>query len=148
MNLAILPSKPSKVILFKASMSFILRNCTHQSLCPALAWKKPAPFINSFTEFQNATFSWEEIFHPETLKILRNKSRFHILETYSSYYGLCFTMQKLYQEKVSDYSFTMAVNGSLDYNYYLHNPYENEYLLMSVYPYEGNGILTHFEFNF
>ena len=57
-------------------------------------------------------------------------------------------MQKLYQEKVSDYSFTMAVNGSLDYNYYLHNPYENEYLLMSVYPYEGNGILTHFEFNF
>ena len=67
MNLAILPSKPSKVILFKASMSFILRNCTHQSLCPALAWKKPAPFINSFTEFQ----------------------------TYSFYYGLCFTMQKL-----------------------------------------------------
>ena len=60
---------PSKVILFKASMSFILRNCTHQSLCPALAWKKPAPFINSFTEFQNATFSWEEIFHPETLEI-------------------------------------------------------------------------------
>ena len=118
------------------------------TLCPAVAWKKPAPFINSFTEFQNATFSWEEIFHPETLKILRNKSRFHILETYSSYYGLCFTMQKLYQEKVSDYSFTMAVNGSLDYNYYLHNPYENEYLLMSVYPYEGNGILTHFEFNF
>ena len=65
------------------------------TLCPAVAWKKPAPFINSFTEFQNATFSWEEIFHPETLKILRNKSRFHILETYSSYYGLCFTMQKL-----------------------------------------------------
>ena len=54
------------------------------TLCPAVAWKKPAPFINSFTEFQNATFSWEEIFHPETLKILRNKSRFHILETYSS----------------------------------------------------------------
>ena len=49
------------------------------TLCPAVAWKKPAPFINSFTEFQNATFSWEEIFHPETLKILRNKSRFHIL---------------------------------------------------------------------
>ena len=105
------------------------------TLCPAQAWKKPAPFINA-TEFQNATFSWEEIFHPETLKNLRNKSRFHIIETYSSYYGLCFTMQKLYKEKVSDYSFTMAVNGSLDYNYYLHNPYENEYLLMSVYPYE------------
>ena len=66
MNLAILPSKPSKVILFKASMSFILRNCTHQSLCPALAWKKPAPFINSFTEFQtlgNLFFLLWIVFH-------------------------------------------------------------------------------------
>ena len=40
------------------------------------------------------------------------------------------------QEKVSDYSFQIVVNDSMDYNYYLHEPNENEWLLMSVYPYE------------
>ena len=37
---------------------------------------------------------------------------------------------------MSDYSFQIVVNDSMDYNYYLHEPNENEWLLMSVYPYE------------
>ena len=46
-------------------------------------------------------------------------------------------MQKLTPERVSDYSFQIVVNNTVDYIYYLHEPYENEYLFMSVYPHEG-----------
>ena len=47
-------------------------------------------------------------------------------------------MQKLTPEKVADYSFQIVVVNSMDYIYYLHEPDENEYLFMSVYPYRGN----------
>ena len=46
-------------------------------------------------------------------------------------------MQKLTPEKVADYSFQIVVVNSMDYIYYLHEPDENEYLFMSVYPYRG-----------
>ena len=45
-------------------------------------------------------------------------------------------MQNLKPQKLSDYSFKFVVNRSMDYNYYLHEPLENEWLFMSVYPYE------------
>ena len=87
--------------------------------------------------FWNNTYSWEEIFHPQTLKVLKNESLYNVTQTYASYYGLCFTMQKLTPERVSDYSFQIVVNNTVDYIYYLHEPYENEYLFMSIYPHEG-----------
>ena len=99
------------------------------------AWKKLGPFINE-EDFRKSVYTAEEIFHPETLAILRNKSMFDFQEQYSSYYGLCFTMQNLKPQKISDYSFQFVVNRSIDYTYYLHEPLENEWLFMSVYPYE------------
>ena len=105
------------------------------SLWPGTAWKKIGPFRNDH-DFNESTYTWGEIFHPDTLKVLRNESLYTIKVQYASYYGLCFVLQKLTPEKVSDYSFQIVVNDTLDYNYYLHEPYENEYLLMSVYPYE------------
>ena len=105
------------------------------TLCPGPAWKEAGPFLNE-EHFKNSTYSEEEIFHPETLEILRNKSLFNYQQQYASYYGLCFVIQMLSPVKVSDYSFQIVVNSSLDYNYYLHDPNENEWLLMSVYPYE------------
>ena len=105
------------------------------TLCPGPAWKSPGPFLSE-EKFLENTFSWEEIFHPQTLTLLRNEALFEIRETYSSYYGMCFTFRKLTPEKVADYSFQVVVNESLDYIYYLHEPKENEYLFMSVYPYE------------
>ena len=105
------------------------------TFCPATAWKKIGPFRNN-QEFEESTYTWDEIFHPDTLAVLRNESLYNIKVQYASYYGLCFVLQKLKPEKVSDYSFQIVVNDTLDYNYYLHEPQENEYLLMSVYPYE------------
>ena len=70
------------------------------------------------------------------MEALRNHSLFTFKSQYSSYYGLCYTLQKLAPEQVSDYSFQIVVNKSMDYNYYLHEPHENEWLYMSVYPYE------------
>ena len=105
------------------------------TLCPGTAWKKSGPFLSQ-EDFQKSTYSWEEIFHPLTLKAFRNESLFKIKTQYASYYGLCFVIEKLKKEKVSDYSFQIVVNETLDYNYYLHEPFENEYLLESVYPYE------------
>ena len=55
-------------------------------------------------------------------------------------------MQKLTPEKVADYSFQIVVVNSMDYIYYLHEPDENEYLFMSVYPYRGKFFLI-FSYN-
>lgn len=105
------------------------------TLCTGPAWKKSGPFLSQ-KAFENSTYTWDEIFHPITLTALRNESLFKIQTQYASYYGLCFVIQKLNPEKVSDYSFQIVVTDKMDYNYYLHEPYENEYLLESVYPYE------------
>ena len=106
------------------------------TLCPGPAWKASGPFKNS-EEFKQKTYSWEEVFHPKTLKALQNQSLFTISQTYASYYGLCFTLEKLTEEEVADYSFQIVVINTMDYMYYLHEPDENEYLFMSVYPYRG-----------
>ena len=105
------------------------------TLCPGPAWKAPGPFVNE-EQFARSTYSKEEIFHPKTLEAFKNESLFIFKEQYASYYGLCFVIQKLTPEKVSDYSFQIVVNDTIDYNYYLHEPLENEWLFMSVYPYE------------
>lgn len=105
------------------------------TLCPGEAWKSSGPFLND-DHFKRSTFTAEEIFHPKTLEALRNESLFIFKEQYASYYGLCFVLQKLTPEKISDYSFQIVINSSMDYSYYLHEPFENEWLFMSVYPYE------------
>ena len=93
------------------------------------------PFLND-EHFANSTFKAEEIFHPKTLELFKNDKIFVFKEQYSSYYGLCFVIQKLTPEKISDYSTQLVVNNAMDYNYYLHESFENEWLLMNVYPYE------------
>ena len=105
------------------------------TLCPGPAWKSPGPFLSQ-EHFEKSTYAAEEIYHPDILKMLRNESAFTFKKQYSLYYGLCYTLQKLAPEMVSDYSFQIVVNDSLDYNFYLHEPHENEWLFMNVYPYE------------
>ncbi len=82
------------------------------TICPGTAWKYPGPFIND-KALKDATYSWEEIFHPQTLSKLRNKSFFNLSETFSSYYGLCFTLQNLVKEKIADYSFQIVLNNAI-----------------------------------
>ena len=105
------------------------------TICPGEAWKSSGPFLNE-DHFDRSTFKAEEIFHPKTLEMLQNDALFVFKEQYASYYGLCFVIQKLTPEKISDYSFQLVVNNTMNYYFYLHEPYENEWLLMSVYPYE------------
>ena len=82
------------------------------TFCAGKAWKNPGPFLSESDYLKNI-YTWEELFHPKTLESLRNESLYKIKETYASYYGLCFTMQKLTLEKVSDYSFQIVVNRSM-----------------------------------
>ena len=108
------------------------------TLCPGEAWKSSGPFKND-EHFDRSTFKAEEIFHPKTLEMLRqNENRFLFKEQYATYYGLCFVIQKLTSEKISDYSTVIAVNNTMNYYFYMHEPFENEWLYMSVYPYEVN----------
>ena len=102
-----------------------------------MIWKHipTGPFLND-EHFAYSTFKAEELFHPKTLELFKNDIVFVFKEQYSSYYGLCFVIQKLTPEKISDYSFQMVVNNTMDYNYYMHETFENEWLLMNVYPYE------------
>ena len=105
------------------------------TFCPGEAWKSSGPFLND-EEFDRSTFKKEEIFHPKTLELLQNDNLFVFKEQYATYYGLCFVIQKLTAEKISDYSTQLVVNNTMNYYFYLHEPFENEWLYMSVYPYE------------
>ena len=96
---------------------------------------KLGPFLNR-EHLQNSSYSAEELFHPRTLKKLQNKSLYNFKEQYSSYYGLCFVIEKLAAEGVSDYSFEVVVNDEMDYNCMLSEPDENEWMFMSVFPYD------------
>ena len=82
------------------------------TLCPAPAWKSAGPFLSEEMFLENK-YTWEEIFHPQTLSTLKNQSLFVIKETYAYYYGGCFTIQKLTPEKVSDYSFQIVLNNTI-----------------------------------
>ena len=92
------------------------------------AWKASGPFLNE-EHFKKSTYSEEEIFHPKTLEALRNESLFIFKQQYASYYGLCFVMQKLTPEKISDYSFQVVVNGSIGivfiFSFYVFRPISN-----------------------
>ena len=82
------------------------------TFCPATAWKFSPPFLTE-KDFQNSIYSWEEVFHPKTLEILRNGTIFSIKMTYAAYYGMCFTIEKLYDEPVMDWSKKLFMNKSL-----------------------------------
>lgn len=82
------------------------------SLCPIPALKAEGSFYNT-TAFEENVFTWEEIFHPQVLRSLKNSSLFRTKLSFSSYQGRCFTIQKLRAEKVADYSFQLVLNNSL-----------------------------------
>ena len=105
------------------------------TLCPGDGWKSTGPFKND-DQFENSFFKAEEIFHPKTLEYLNNDQIIKFQEQYSSYYGVCFVIEKLTLEKISDYGFQIVLNNTMDYNYMMHDMFENEWLLMNVYPYE------------
>ena len=88
------------------------------TFCPAPAYKKPGPFLSE-KEFIENKFTLEELFHPLVLEKLKNESLFEVKETYAAYYGLCYTIQKLTAEKISDYSFQFVLNNTIgEMNFY------------------------------
>ena len=97
------------------------------TFCPAPAYKKPGPFLSE-KEFIENKFTLEELFHPLVLEKLKNESLFEVKETYAAYYGLCYTIQKLTAEKISDYSFQFVLNntiGEMNFYFFMEN-IENE----------------------
>ena len=44
------------------------------TFCPGPAWKASGPFLSE-EEYIKNKYHWDEIFHPVTLKALRNKAR-------------------------------------------------------------------------
>ena len=55
---------------------------------------KLGPFLNR-EHLQNSSYSAEELFHPRTLKKLRNNSLYNFKEQYSSYYGFTVRLEWL-----------------------------------------------------
>ena len=88
------------------------------TICPAPAYKSNAPFLSPFEYLENK-FTWEETFHQKTLENLKNDSLFKIKRTYAAYYGLCFTIQKLTAEKISDFSFQFVINNTIGKNLHI-----------------------------
>jgi hypothetical protein len=82
------------------------------TFCPAPAYKVPGPFLSE-NDFLKNKFTLEELFHPMVLEKLRNQSLFKVKETYAAYYGICYTIQKLTAEKISDYSLQYPLNNTI-----------------------------------
>ena len=82
------------------------------TLCPAPAYKTNGPYLTP-NEFLKNKYTWEDIFHEKTLIKLQNDSLFKIKETFAAYYGICFTVQKLTKEKISDYSVPILLNNTI-----------------------------------
>ena len=105
------------------------------TICPGPGYKVLGPFMNK-EQLLSSSYSAEELFHPKTLTRLRNTSLYNFKQQYSSYRGLCYVIQKLTAEGISEFSFEIVINDQIDYNCMLHEPDENEWLFMNVYPYD------------
>ena len=69
--------------------------------------------------FVNNTFNIEDIFDKETLRDLKNNSLFHVIETYSLFYGRCFTICYLKQATNNSNTSTYFSNRTVNTKYEL-----------------------------
>jgi hypothetical protein len=106
------------------------------TICPGKGFKA---YGYAFTEdeYEANTYQMEEIFTNNTLIDLRNVSKYSIKTMRSQYLGQCYTIQKLEEVTTSaDYSCKLMFKKVMDIAFYLHEPYEEEWLVLMVYPYE------------
>jgi hypothetical protein len=106
------------------------------TICPGKGFKA---YGYAFTEdqYEANTYQMEEIFTNNTLLDLRNVSKYSIKTIRSQYHGQCYTIQKLEEVTTSaDYSCKLMFKKGMDIDFYPHEPYEEEWLLLSVFPYD------------
>ena len=99
------------------------------TICPALAWKSREVITNQNT-LKSKSFTLEDIFSPNTLKIITNQTLFFMKESYTTYNGMCYTIRKLLPVTAYDYSFEFMLNKSMDYVYLVHEPYIDEFYVL------------------
>ena len=99
------------------------------TICPALAWKSKDVIVND-TILESKRFSLQDMFSPETIKIITNQSLFFMKESYTTYNGMCYTIQKLNPVSAYDYSFVFMLNTTMDYVYLVHEPYIDEFYIL------------------
>jgi hypothetical protein len=105
------------------------------TVCPGPSWKFPGISL-THKELKSQSYSMDEIFLNKTLEDLANDTIYKVTETFSVFSGLCYTIKKLINVPLADYYFTLAINNSMDIYYYLHEPMEEEWLFLSVYPFD------------
>ena len=92
------------------------------TIWPALAWKSKDVIVND-TILKSKSFSLQDMFSPETIKIITNQSLFFMKESYTMYNGMCYTIQKLNPVSAYGYSFVFMLNTTMDYVYLVYEQY-------------------------
>ena len=75
-------SKEQKMSKFLPSLTF----------CPWPVYKRQG-FHFKIEDFHKNTFDLEDMFHPQTLRFCKNKTKYEIKTVMSIYYGKCFTLK-------------------------------------------------------
>ena len=113
------------------------------TICPALAWKSREVITNQNT-LKSKSFTLEDIFSPNTLKIITNQTLFFMKESYTTYNGMCYTIRKLLPVTAYDYSFEFMLNKSMDYVYLVHEPYIDEFYVLGNFRIFFSNIFSEF----
>lgn len=100
------------------------------TICPAPAWKKMGPFLTPH-EMEESAFYAEEMFHPESLKAMKDETIFQFSPTNTIYYGRCHTIKNIDAGLAPD-PFKIMLNNSIDYIFYLHEPSEEKLLITAA----------------
>ena len=87
------------------------------TFCPVPAFKKRGTFYSE-SDFNENTFTIDEMFDEKTVKTLKNESLFELNEVRSTVYGRCFTV--VVKPQYQDVMFFLGLNALWDVSVFLH----------------------------
>ncbi len=82
--------------------------------------KLTAGFFYSRKDFDEQTFSLDDIFHSQTVKELNNSSMFSVKTIHSIFYGKCYSISRLEKIAAFDFHVFFKFKTSFDVNLYVH----------------------------
>ena len=105
------------------------------TVCPLPGFRKQGYFFRR-SEFFNNSFNLDEIFDPETVTSLKNESQYSVTEVLSLYFGRCYCIKKLQEDRL----FVWRFKGLWDTMVYLHTKGEEFWLVLAYFPMQDSSV--------
>ncbi len=104
------------------------------TICPNRAFKTLPPNGTDSTQIKDHGFTVEDIFH--NADELLSNSAYELRETMARFFVKCHTIRVTSRARFQDYSNKYSFKKDTDYTIYIHDPGEEFWLLLGIYPYE------------